>query len=327
MKKLLACFLCLLMASSLVACGSGGNGNDTPQGSEPQQSGQNQNIPEKDDTPSVPQKEEIPQQEELEESGDLGDYHVEIQDFKLVQDYAGEPAIVIAYTFTNNGEENAAAMWSLSDIAYQNGVQLDSAIIADSSVLDSESSMKELQTGASIDVQKAYLLTSDTAPVEFEVSELISFDDTKLGKTFEISAGGVTKLSAAPSGDIEKELGDYTVSIISYKLSKDYEGSPAVIVNFGFTNNSDNSANFMTAINCNAFQDGVELSSAIISGDDAGSGASQMRNVKPGAGVEVSVAYVLSSETSPVSLEIEELFSFSSEKLEATIDLDSVPLA
>lgn len=319
MKKLLACTLSLLLILSLAACGSNGN-------SPAQSNTQAQNDPAQtpvgiDNTPSVPKQDEAPAQEVLEDAGDLGDYHVEIGDFQLVEDYEGVPAIVISYTFANNSEENAAAMWSISDIAYQNGVQLDSAIIGDSSIVDSEAAMKEIQTGASLEIKKAYLLTSDTAPVEFEASAAFSFEYAKLGKTFEIAAGGTTVLSTAPTGEVSKDLGDYTVSIVSYKLSEDYEGKPAVIISFGFTNNGDSPANFMTAINCDAFQDGVELSSAIITGEDGGNGESQMRNIKPGAGVEVTVAYELSSETSPVSLEIGEAFSFSDEKLEASIDL------
>ena len=42
-------------------------------------------------------------------SGDLGDYHVSIEGFQVVEDYDGNPAIVIDYTWTNNSDETKRA--------------------------------------------------------------------------------------------------------------------------------------------------------------------------------------------------------------------------
>ena len=72
--------------------------------------------------------------------------------------------------------------------------------------------------------------------------------------------GGETVLAVAPSGPVSGTLGDYDVSVVSHRLSKDYKDAPAIIVTFGFTNNGDDSSNFLTAISCKAFQDGVQLS-------------------------------------------------------------------
>lgn len=322
-KKLLALLFVLAAVLYLAACSSNETSQGTPQDNAPQEQTQDQEQTQpQEDTPSVPQESQDPAHEEtLVPAGDLGEYHVEIKDFQLITDYEGKAAILVSYDFTNNGDEEANAMWSLSDLAYQNGVQLDNAIVMDSSIMNSDDKMKDLQKGATLEIKEAFLLASDTAPVEFEVSELISADDAKVGKTFAISEGGATVLSTAPAGDVTGELGDYTVSIVSYKLSEDYEGAPVIIINLGFTNNGDSTANFMTSIDCSAFQDGVELETAVVVGEDSGNGESQMRNVKPGAGIPISVAYLLSSETSPVDLQIEELFSFSDKKLETTIPL------
>lgn len=311
-KKILASALSLIVLFALSACSVEDSTSSKQPDSTPYQATQ-------DDPIQTVQPTEPASAETLEEAGALGDYAVEIHDSELTKDYNGNPAIIISYSFTNNAEDAISGMVALSNIAFQNGVQLDTAIITGRDIGTDQ--MKDIKTGATIELQAAFLLTSDTAPVEFEVSELISFSSEKLGKIFEISEGGETVLSVAPSGSISGTLGDYNVSVVSHKLSKDYQDAPAVIVTLGFTNNGNDNANFMTAISCKAFQDGVQLDTAILTGDDGGNGASQLRNVKPGAGTEVSVAYLLTSDVSPIEFEIEEYISFSGDKIETSFDI------
>lgn len=47
--------------------------------------------------------------------------------------------------------------------------------------------MKEIKTGATIEVDEVYLLDNETSDVEIEVSELISFSDEKIVKTFKLA--------------------------------------------------------------------------------------------------------------------------------------------
>ena len=210
-------------------------------------------------------------------------------------------------------------MFALSYKAYQNGVQLDSAIIMDNSVYNADDLMKDVQPGASIDVVAAYSLSSETAPVEFEVEEIISFSDEMLGKTFEIAEGGVTELSVAPGSDTAQTIDDYAVSIISYKIGEDYQGKKAIIFDLGFTNNGDKATSFAFAIDFSAFQDGVELETAILHDDDLS--GSSIRDVKPGAGIETMAAFVLTNDTSPVEIEIKPFLSFSSDEIKTEINI------
>lgn len=315
-KRIIPILLAGTLMLSLSACGDAGKdaGSNPPSGAQ-----ESVTAPATEPTvePSPSSPEPAPS-ETLEESGTIGDYGVEIHDFELAQDYAGENAIIVSYTFTNNGAETVSGMVALSGTAYQNGVQLDTAVITGQDIGGDQ--MKDIKTGASIELKSAFLLTSDTAPVEFEISKLMDFSGEKLGKTFQIAEGGETVLSVAPSGGVSWDLGNYTVSVVSYKLSKDYQDAPAVVVLLGFTNNSKDTGNYMSSIICKAFQDGVELENAIMSGEDVGVGESQLRNVKPGAGTAVSVAYLLTSDTSPVELEIEEFMSFSA-KIETSLDI------
>lgn len=258
----------------------------------------------------------------LESSGVLGDYSVDIKDSTLTKDYSGKPSIVITYTFTNNGEEAVSAMFALRDTAYQNGIQLESAIISDSAIYNAQNKMKDIKTGGTLDVQAAFLLDSETAPVELEISELISLSDEMLGKTFETSPGGVTALATieVPTDAVVGKIGGFEVSIISCAVAKDYQEADAVVVTFGFKNNSDEPANFMTALSYPAYQDSVQLSSAIVS--DAGVANSLMKSVKPGAALLVTAAYTTTG-ASPIEIEVEPLFSFSkSEKIARTFTMN-----
>ena len=125
-----------------------------------------------------------------EQDTSLGDGTIEIGDFVLAKTYEDKDAIVINLKYTNNGEEDSNFMTSFSAKAYQNGVELSNAIIIDSEVYDSENQMKNLKQGGSIDVQVAYELDDLESDVEFEISELFSFNDKKLTKQFKISEQG-----------------------------------------------------------------------------------------------------------------------------------------
>lgn len=121
-------------------------------------------------------------------SGDLGAYHVEIKDAVLAKDYEDHPAIVITYAWTNNSDDTTSAMVAAAEKAFQDGIQLDSAVIVNSDVYDSGANSKNVRPGATIDVQCAYLLTSETSMVEFEIQEFFSFSGEKVTKNFDLSS-------------------------------------------------------------------------------------------------------------------------------------------
>ena len=104
---------------------------------------------------------------------------------------------------------------------------------------------------------------------------------------------------------VEQADSDYVVTIDGCTVTTDYEGAPAVIVDFTFTNNSDEDTSFAVACSQKVFQNGVQLESAIVS-DDLGNG--YMAEIKPGATTQARLAYSLTDQ-SEVSVEVEELFS------------------
>lgn len=107
-------------------------------------------------------------------------------------------------------------------------------------------------------------------------------------------------------------LGDYGVEIVSARKSKDYENNEAVIVKFKFTNNADETKDFLTSITVDAYQDGVELEMAMVAGADEDYDAQDMmKKIKSGASIECEIGYVMTSE-SDIELEAHELMSFDS---------------
>lgn len=102
----------------------------------------------------------------------------------------------------------------------------------------------------------------------------------------------------------------YVVSIDGCEVTQDYEGKPAIVVTYTWTNNSDDAISFMVAIDDAAFQNGVELDFATISvTDERFDTNSAMNEVQPGATQTVQQAFLLDDQ-SDVSVECTELISF-----------------
>lgn len=119
------------------------------------------------------------------------------------------------------------------------------------------------------------------------------------------------------------ELGDYTVTIDSCRLAKDFEDKDIVIVKYTFTNvNDDDPTSFSLAFDDNVFQDGVGLNSCFFAADNANySSDNQSKEIKKGASIEVEVAYELNDTTTDIEVEVQELFSFSDKTIKKTFKI------
>lgn len=121
--------------------------------------------------------------------GSIGDYAVVIDSCRLAKDYEGKAVVIVKYLFTNVSDETPSAFYvAFDDAAYQNGVGLNEAYVLDDSAnYSADNQTKEIKEGATIEVEVAYELNDTTTDIEVEVSELISFNDTTITKTFSIS--------------------------------------------------------------------------------------------------------------------------------------------
>lgn len=126
---------------------------------------------------------------EKAEDSTLGKYSVTIDGYRLSYDYEGKTVIIIKYTYTNVSNDTPTAfMIALSDSAFQGGVGLNkSYFVDDSAGYSADNQSKEIKKGASIEVEVAYELNDATTEVDVEVSELISFSDKVITKTFAIA--------------------------------------------------------------------------------------------------------------------------------------------
>jgi hypothetical protein len=101
----------------------------------------------------------------------------------------------------------------------------------------------------------------------------------------------------------------YYIEVLSARKSKDYSGKDVVIINYRYTNNSDETQSFMFAFNTQAFQNNVELENAIVINDKSYNSENALKDIKPGGNIEVQQAYIL-QDNSPVTVEVGPLFSF-----------------
>ena len=107
------------------------------------------------------------------------------------------------------------------------------------------------------------------------------------------------------SGNATQSASEYEVTIDSASMTTDYEDNPARVVNYTWTNNSDEATSFAVAFDETCFQNGVEREMAIVSDVDT---SNYMNEVQPGSSAEVTLCYELEDE-SEVTVEVKELFN------------------
>lgn len=124
-----------------------------------------------------------------EDNAALGDYTVEIDSCRLAKDFEGTDVVIVKYIFTNVSSDSATSFAvAIDENVYQNGVGLtESYFLEDSANYNADNQLKEIKKGASIEVEVAYELNDAQTEIEVEVSELFSFSDKVITKTFSIS--------------------------------------------------------------------------------------------------------------------------------------------
>lgn len=130
---------------------------------------------------------------------------------------------------------------------------------------------------------------------------------TSASASAETAAGDAAASEPQAAEQSESTEAAYGVTIDGCRVTEDYEGNPAAVITYTFTNNSDEATSFMVALYPKVFQNGVELDTAIGSDWDSNKYTS---DVKPGSSTTVEIGYAL-EDMSDVTVEVEELLSFS----------------
>ena len=107
--------------------------------------------------------------------GDIEGAHVKIVSaVKSGNDYENKPTVLVTYEWTNTSSKNNSFATLAHPQAFQNGVELDTAMYVDApSGYDANSYLQELQPGASSTVTLGYVLADDS-PVNVEVSAFLA---------------------------------------------------------------------------------------------------------------------------------------------------------
>jgi hypothetical protein len=109
---------------------------------------------------------------------------------------------------------------------------------------------------------------------------------------------------------------DSSVIIVDAALGRDYEGKTTIVVNYEWTNTTDETTSLMLTYTIKAYQNGVELEGSIFADDwlsdkeDTSGWVDMSKDVKPGATIKTSAAYVLSDESAPVDIEVSDLWNW-----------------
>lgn len=114
--------------------------------------------------------------------GTLGKYDIEILTAEQGKDYEGKAILTVTYSWTNNSDKATSFSFAFSDKAYQGGIECQRSYVTNI-MSDDNKDTADIKPGASIEVTRSYLL-NDKSDVEVEVSELISFSDKVVSKTF-----------------------------------------------------------------------------------------------------------------------------------------------
>ena len=172
-KKILCVFLAALMLLSLTACGKDKDKN-TDTGSKPI---------------------------------DLGDCKVLYKNACIMEDSNGDDAVVLTLDYTNDGKEESSYFWSVSELAMQDGVEMDSATIyIDYDTFETVSDVQytNIAPGKTIEVKTAFVLNDPTSKIEVTFSQLIGSKSGKISIDPTTLSSGTAEKPGNKGGDAVK---------------------------------------------------------------------------------------------------------------------------
>lgn len=140
-------------------------------------------------TGSVSNENQSAATEDTKPKDQIGDYSLVIDSCRLAKSYDDKPVVIVKYIFGNVSDNDAVCFsYTFEHAVYQNGVGLNEAwVLDDSANFSMDNQTKEIKKGATIEVEVAYELNDTTTDIEVEVSELISFNNSKITKIFSIA--------------------------------------------------------------------------------------------------------------------------------------------
>jgi len=152
-------------------------------------------------------------------------------------------------------------------------------------------------------------------------------NNSQLTNTSTVAADNNNSDSTKPSSTTQSKtttssnILNYYLELKSAKISY-RDKTPYLVVNYIFTNNSNENRSFDTAVTCTAFQDGIECGTVYYAGGIDGFDIELGRKeLQPGKSLEVQDVYELNDTTTPVEIQVT-LFSIWSDKVYETFTVN-----
>lgn len=140
--------------------------------------------------------------------------------------------------------------------------------------------------------------TTDSSSSQAEETSAAESSAAESSAAEETEAEDITEAAA--------EETEFQVELLGTSVSQDYEGKPVLVVEYNFTNNSDEAQSFIFACQDKVFQNGIECDDTVIGCDDIDS-QQQMNEIQPGTTYALKIGYHLQDTTSPVDIEVTSL--------------------
>lgn len=153
------------------------------------------------------------------------------------------------------------------------------------------------------------ILGSSAETKEFEYKNgVLYFDVTMQGTTVTVEmerTGDVEPEVTAGSLPPEGAVGEFYVKLNDCSITTDYEGKDAIIVDYSFTNSSEETVCALVSVLLKAFQDGVELDLATVMRDEF----NEQKDLRPGTTIDGCQAAFLLTSDSPVEVEVSDIWN------------------
>ncbi|MDR0884334.1 MAG: DUF5067 domain-containing protein [Oscillospiraceae bacterium] len=135
-----------------------------------------------------------------------------------------------------------------------------------------------------------------------------------------------TEPSTAPTPDVDElenkgTLGAHTVTIKSAKVVKDENGKDAIVVTYEIENGDNAVMNFLTVLSDTAYQGTTKLADAVLKDVEGFNGASISEDIQPKGKREVTRAFVLVDNTTPVKAIVKQIASTDNKVVVRTFDV------
>lgn len=102
-------------------------------------------------------------------------YELSIKNSYISKDFEDKPVLVVTYEFKHHEEKSKSFSLSISDTAYQNGVECSSSAFCDD--IDTQMQLNDVKPDTTYTLKVGYKLQNETTPVEIECFKYADFSD------------------------------------------------------------------------------------------------------------------------------------------------------